>query len=192
MSRFMVDLNPAQRRAVCSIKGPLLVLAGAGTGKTRVITHRIAHMLATGISPKAILAVTFTNKAAGEMKERLIRLVPGKASRELTVGTFHSFCVRSLRQFADRIGISKNFGICDADDQLVAIKQALRELQISETEIQPKACLARVSLLKNQLVAPHKFMKSEDDWERLIGRAYMRYDQRLRVSGLLDFDDLLL
>lgn len=192
MSSFLAVLNPEQRKAVTTTKGPLLVLAGAGTGKTRVITHRIAYMLSKGVSPKSILAMTFTNKAASEMKTRIARIVSRVSSGDLTVGTFHSFCVKALRQFADRAGVRKNFGICDAADQLVAMKNALRTLRIPETTIQPKVCLGRVSLFKSRLVGSEQLMASDDDREVCIGRAYARYDEELRASGLLDFDDLLL
>jgi len=192
MSKFLKGLNPEQRKAVMTTKGPVLVLAGAGTGKTRVITHRIAYMLSKGVSPKSILAMTFTNKAAGEMKERIGRLAPKSSVGDLTVGTFHSFCVKALRRFGDRVGLRKSFAICDAPDQFVAMKNALRDLGIRETTIQPRVCLGRVSLLKNRLVNPKQLLKSDDDWEAMIGRAYARYDEGLRASGLLDFDDLLL
>lgn len=191
-SRLLEGLNAEQRLAVTTVNGPLLVLAGAGTGKTRVITHRIAHMIARGVPATSILAMTFTNKAAGEMKERIAHLVPGAASAGLTVGTFHSFCARALRQFSDKAGVRKGFGICDADDQLVAIKQAMRHLRISEQKIQPKVCLARVSLLKNRLIAAQKLVGSSDDWEDIVGRVYEQYDRQLHASGVLDFDDLLL
>ncbi|MEI6218189.1 MAG: UvrD-helicase domain-containing protein [bacterium] len=191
-SKLLEGLNEEQRVAVTTMHGPLLVLAGAGTGKTRVITHRIALMIAKGVPATSMLAMTFTNKAAGEMKERLARLVPGAAFDGLTVGTFHSFCVRALRQFADKAGVRKNFGICDADDQLVAIKQAMRQLRIAEQKIQPKVCLARVSLLKNRLITAQHLIGSSDDWDDLIGRVYEQYDRGLHASGVLDFDDLLL
>lgn len=192
MSKFTAGLNPEQRKAVETTEGPLLVLAGAGTGKTRVITHRIAHMLSKGVSPRSILAMTFTKKAAGEMKERIAKLVPNGGAQELTVGTFHSFAAVSLRQMADRVGVKKDFGICGEDDQLVAMKQALRELQIPEKTLQPRVCLSRVSLLKNKLTSHEVLSQSSDDWESMIGRAYQRYDVGLRTSGVLDFDDLLL
>ena len=192
MSKFTTGLNEEQRRAVETTDGPLLVLAGAGTGKTRVITHRIAHMLANGVPAKSILAMTFTNKAAGEMKQRIAELVSRKAVKDLTVGTFHSFCVRSLRKDGDRVGIRKSFGICDADDQLVAMKQALRHLQIPETEIQPRMCLSRVSLMKNRIVGPEALINADNEWDITIGRAYEQYNAGLRASGVLDFDDLLL
>ncbi|MCK5850930.1 MAG: UvrD-helicase domain-containing protein [Kiritimatiellae bacterium] len=192
MSKYLKGLNTPQRKAVTTTKGPLLILAGAGTGKTRVITHRIAHMLANKIPARSILAMTFTNKAAKEMRKRITQLVGSKSANDLTVGTFHSFCVKALRQFADRAGVRKNFGICDADNQLVAMKQALRELQIPETTIQPGTCISRISLFKNRMVSPEQLINSNDHWENTIGRAYKRYDRGLRTSGLLDFDDLLL
>jgi superfamily I DNA/RNA helicase len=190
--RLLEGLNAEQRLAVTTIKGPVLVLAGAGTGKTRVITYRIAHMIAQGIPATSILAMTFTNKAAGEMKERIAHLVPGATSEGLTVGTFHSFCVRALRQFAEKAGVRRNFGICDADDQLVAVKQAMRHLRIPELKIQPRVCLAKISLLKNRLIPAKKLIGSSDDWEDIIGRVYEQYDRGLHASGVLDFDDLLL
>lgn len=149
-------------------------------------------MIARGIPSTSILAMTFTNKAAGEMKERIARLVPGAAAGGLTVGTFHSFCVRALRQHADKAGVRRNFGICDADDQLVAVKQAMRQLSIPEMKINPRVCLARISLLKNRLVVAKELIGSSDDWEDIIGRVYQQYDRGLHASGVLDFDDLLL
>jgi DNA helicase-2/ATP-dependent DNA helicase PcrA len=193
MHNLTSGLNPEQRKAVVTTEGPLLVLAGAGTGKTRVITHRIAYMLAKGTSGENILAMTFTNKAAGEMKGRIAALAPQTIGSLITVGTFHSFCVKSLRAYGDRIGVRKNFAICDAADQLVTMKNALRELRIPETTMHPKACISRVSLLKNKLVTPEQFLKKAvDDEDELVGRAYRRYNDALRRSGLLDFDDLLL
>ena len=192
MSRYTRGLNPEQHKAVRTVKGPLLVLAGAGTGKTRVITHRIAHLVDQGVKPGSILAMTFTNKAAGEMKQRVSSLLKNGASRDLTVGTFHSFCVKALRRYPDRAGIRPGFGICDADDQLVAMKQALRELQIPESSLNPRLCLSQVSLLKNRLTSPDALLESRDDFEASLGRAYQRYNAGLRVSGVLDFDDLLL
>ena len=192
MSKYLKGLNAPQRKAVITTKGPLLVLAGAGTGKTRVITHRIAHMLANKVPASSILAMTFTNKAAKEMKKRISQLVGSKTANDLTVGTFHSFCVKALRQFSDRIGVRKNFGICDADNQLVAMKQALRELQIPETEMPPRVCLSQVSLFKNRLIGADRLVGSNDSWENVIGQAYKLYDRGLHTSGLLDFDDLLL
>ncbi|MDA1044910.1 MAG: UvrD-helicase domain-containing protein [Verrucomicrobia bacterium] len=192
MSKIVRGLNSEQRRAVLTTRGPLLVLAGAGTGKTRVITHRIAQMLSERVPASQILAMTFTNKAAGEMKERLRKLVGKNSAAELTVGTFHSFCVKSLRQHGDVLGLRQSFGICDAEDQLMAMKQALRDLQIPETELPPKVCVAHISLLKNRLVYPPTCLASADAFEVRLGHVFERYNQTLRSSGVLDFDDLLL
>ena len=192
MSRFTKGLNPEQRKAVETTEGPLLVLAGAGTGKTRVITHRIAYLLEKGVPASSVLAMTFTNRAAGEMKSRIAGLVPKGGAKNLTVGTFHSLCVKALRRYSKQAGIRPGFGICDADDQLVAMKQALRELQIPESSLNPRICLSRVSLLKNRLTGPEVLIASSDEGESNLGRVYQRYDAALRVSGVLDFDDLLL
>lgn len=192
MSKFLAGLNPEQQKAVTAIKGPVLVLAGAGTGKTRVITHRIAHMISQGIPSTSILAMTFTNKAAGEMRERICGLVPRKSVDGLTVGTFHSFCARSLRQFADEAGIRRNFGICDEDDQFMAIKQAMRELRIPEKTLPPRVCMARISLLKNRLVGARELARSGNEHDAMMGRILESYNRGLQSSGVLDFDDLLL
>ena len=192
MSTSTAGLNTAQNSAVTNTDGPLLVLAGAGTGKTRVITHRIARLLSKRVPASAILAMTFTNKAAAEMRTRIRELVPARKAEGLTIGTFHSFCVRALREHADRLDLHPNFGICDSDDQLVVMKQALRELQIPEAELPPRLCLARVSLLKSRMISPETLQSGGNGIDNDIGRAYARYDAGLRTSRLMDFDDLLL
>jgi DNA helicase-2/ATP-dependent DNA helicase PcrA len=185
-------LNPAQREAVTTTEGPLLVLAGAGTGKTRVITTRIGHLLARGTAPSAILAVTFTNKAAGEMRERVAAIV-GDAARELTVGTFHAFCVRVLREHGKLLGLPKRFTICDASDQVSAVKAAMRELRVHETTMHPSAVLARVSLAKNRMQTPEAFLaEGTDSKDQLVGSVWQRYNEYLGRTRTLDFDDLLL
>jgi len=193
MNLQLDKLNPQQRRAVETTVGPVLVLAGAGTGKTRVITVRMAHLLAQGAEPEQILAMTFTNKAAKEMRERVASIVGKKTGKALTVGTFHSFCVRALRVHAPRIGIPEYFSICDASDQISAVKGALRDLHIPESVIHPRALQAKISLFKNQLVTPEKLLtQAVDNQDELIGRAYQKYNEHLRRARSLDFDDLLL
>lgn len=185
-------LNPEQRRAAEITDGPALVLAGAGTGKTRVVTTRIARLLAIGARPEQILAVTFTNKAAREMRER-IAAAAGAAAAGLTIGTFHSFCARLLREHARRLGLAKSFPICDAADQVAAVRAALREVSVSETALHPRAAQARISLWKNRLVAPHEAARESDDpRDALAAGVYAAYERELARRRTLDFDDLLL
>ncbi len=189
----MARLNPEQRRAVTTTDGPLLVLAGAGTGKTRVITVRAAYLLDQGNPAESILAVTFTNKAAREMKARIVGLVGKHAAVGLTVGTFHAFCARLLRKHGAPIGVPPGFTICDASDQLAAHKAVLRDLHVPEATIHPRQLVAEVSLLKNSLVNPEAAGESAvDDRDHLVALAYRRYGEHLRRAGVLDFDDLLL
>jgi DNA helicase-2/ATP-dependent DNA helicase PcrA len=186
-------LNPEQRKAVTTTEGPLLVLAGAGTGKTRVITYRIAHLLARGAPPGSILAVTFTNKAAAEMKERVAKLVGADRAKGITIGTFHSICLRLLREHGEKLGFPKHFTICDESDRLAAIKAVLRDLRVGEATIHPAALGARISLLKNRLVsAADAAAAAADDLDHLVARAYGKYDERIRRARSFDFDDLLL
>jgi len=188
---MLAGLNEAQREAVSTTEGPLLVLAGAGTGKTRVITTRIAHLMALGVAPSSILAVTFTNKAAAEMRER-VKALAGERARELTVGTFHAFCARLLREHAAAAGLAKSFSICDAADQLSAVKSAMRELRVHETTMHPQAILARISLAKNRMETPEAFLaKGTDGRDQLVGSVWQRYREQLARAQSLDFDDLL-
>jgi DNA helicase II / ATP-dependent DNA helicase PcrA len=193
MRDHLEGLNPEQRRAVLATEGPLLVLAGAGTGKTRVITVRIAHLLSKGVAPGSILAVTFTNKAADEMRERVAGLVGRKRAEGVTASTFHSFCARVLREHGAAIGIPPHFSICDASDQLAAAKSVLRDLSVPEARIRPNVLQARISLMKNRLVGHDRCLKEAgDDLDALVAHAYRRYDEHLRRNHVLDFDDLLL
>jgi DNA helicase-2/ATP-dependent DNA helicase PcrA len=189
---LLATLNPAQREAVTTTEGPLLVLAGAGTGKTRVITTRIAHLISLGIEPASILAVTFTNKAAGEMRDRLSHLAGDKA-KGITVGTFHAFCVQVLREHGRALGLPRRFTICDASDQLSAVKSAMRELRVYETAMHPSAVLARLSLAKNRMESPEAFLANgKTSRDQLVGSVYERYQEFLARTRTLDFDDLLL
>ncbi len=192
MQALLQALNPEQRLAVTTIEGPLLVLAGAGSGKTRVITVRIAWMLSRGIAPGNVLAMTFTNKAAREMRERVGKLVGAERAELLTVGTFHAFCARLLRERHAEAGLPAGFTICDASDQQAALRGALRELRVPETSIAPAALHARISLLKNRGVTSEAFLaQAKDDQDELVGRAWARYDEHLARSRTVDFDDLL-
>jgi DNA helicase-2/ATP-dependent DNA helicase PcrA len=189
---LLQKLNPAQLQAVTTTSGPLLVLAGAGTGKTRVITTRIAFLILRGTAPSSILAVTFTNKAAAEMKERLTALAGDKA-KEVTASTFHAFCVRVLREHGHAIGLPRRFTICDASDQLSAVKAAMRELRVHETTMQPQAVLARISLGKNRMQTPEEFLAAGTSGrDQLVGSVWQKYQEHLARTRTVDFDDLLL
>ncbi len=189
---LLATLNPAQREAVTTVDGPLLVLAGAGTGKTRVITTRIAYLLWRGADPRDVLAVTFTNKAAGEMRERVAQLA-GERAKELTVGTFHAFCAKVLREHGHVLGLPRRFTICDAADQMSAVKSAMRELRVHETTMHPQALLAQLSLAKNRMQTPESFLAAgEGGRDQLVGTVWQRYQEYLGRTRSLDFDDLLL
>jgi len=171
-------LNPAQREAVETIEGPLLILAGPGSGKTRVIAHRVAYLIKVwGISPYNILAVTFTNKAAREMKERLYHLLGGSVE-ELTLGTFHAICARILRREGAHIGLDSRFIIYDDDDQLNLVKRSLRELDLDPKRYSPRAFLSAISAAKSRLWAPEDYVKSSY-FDEVVQRVYHRYQQLL-------------
>jgi DNA helicase-2/ATP-dependent DNA helicase PcrA len=177
---------------VSTTEGPLLVLAGAGTGKTRVITTRIAYLLSRGVDPASILAVTFTNKAAGEMRERVSHLA-GPQAKAITVGTFHAFCAKVLRDHGQVLGLPKKFTICDATDQLSAVKSAMRELRVHETTMHPSALMARMSLAKNRMETAEGFLAAGSGGrDQLVGSVWQRYREYLARTRSLDFDDLLL
>lgn len=186
-------LNGPQREAVATTEGPLLVLAGAGSGKTRVLTYRIAHLIDDkGVAPWEILAITFTNKAAAEMRERLAGLV-GPRSRGMWVSTFHSMCVRMLRADAERLGFSKSFTIYDVDDQKRLYKEIMAELDIDPKRFPINALMNRISTAKNELVVPGDFEKeASDPVGKVASRVYTRLQERLKAANAFDFDDLLL
>jgi superfamily I DNA/RNA helicase len=192
MQKLLAALNPEQRSAVEATEGPLLVLAGAGTGKTRVITYRIAHLLSRKVPAEAILALTFTNKAAGEMRQRLLDLVGKKRGEGLVAGTFHSFCLTILREHGRLLGWRGGPTICDEADRLATMRSVLRELHVSDARIRPGDLAGRISLLKNRLVTPEELAdRATDPTEELVARAWGRYQEELRRTRRVDFDDLL-
>ncbi|MDP2300648.1 MAG: UvrD-helicase domain-containing protein, partial [Actinomycetota bacterium] len=186
------DLNPAQRDAVTTVEGPLLVLAGAGSGKTRVLTYRIGHLIGHhGVSPAGVLAITFTNKAAGEMRERLEGIV-GPAARSMWVMTFHAFCVRLLRGDGGRLGYTRSFTIYDADDTRRMLTSVLTELDLDPKQYPVKGVAGRISAAKNELVDAAGYEASAaTPPERATAKAYRLYQQRLVSANAMDFDDLL-
>ena len=197
MSNLLDQLNPQQRAAVEETEGPLLILAGAGSGKTRVIAYRIAYLIETRqVPPENILAVTFTNKAAGQMKERVEKLL--SAQMKLRPGaphvsTFHSFCVSVLRRHIDRLGYSRDFTIYDEDDQLRVMKACIQELGLSEQITSPRSTLAKISYTKNRGCSPEELRTEAADPEtQRLASLYELYESKLRRANALDFDDLLL
>ncbi|MCZ6832828.1 MAG: UvrD-helicase domain-containing protein, partial [Acidobacteria bacterium] len=197
---LLAGLNDSQREAVTTEGGPLLVLAGAGSGKTRVITRRIAHLIRErGVAPAAIIAVTFTNKAAREMMERVAQLLglpqemspwsPGTPR----LGTFHGFCLRLLRREAELLGYKSGFVVYDADDSKGLIKACLKELQIDDKTYPPGRVLARIGAAKDRLRTPKQVLEAAGDLAgETMGKLYLRYQQRLRQATAMDFDDLIM
>jgi DNA helicase-2/ATP-dependent DNA helicase PcrA len=192
---LLAALNPVQRQAVAHGAGPLLVLAGAGSGKTRVIAHRIAYLIAGGVDPRRILAVTFTNKAAGEMAARvetLLRAQPAGAGRPPLVATFHAACARILRAEIHHLGYPRSFVVYDEDDRLALVRDCCRELQVDERILTPAGAVAQISRAKNQLLEPAAVAAvARSPRDVTAARLYARYEARLRARGALDFDDLL-
>jgi DNA helicase-2/ATP-dependent DNA helicase PcrA len=189
---FLEKLNPEQREAVLHTEGPLLILAGAGSGKTRVITFRIAYLIGNGHArPDEVLAVTFTNKAAGEMRERVEGLL-GDDANGVWLSTFHSLCARLLRREAPHIGLSRDFVIYDSSDQVAVVKQASRELGIDDKLVPPRVALARISQAKNRMEGPDSLRGAWNLRDEQIAKIYEKYLSALKESNALDFDDLLL
>ncbi len=192
---LLEHLNPAQRQAVQAIDGPVLVLAGPGSGKTRVLTHRVAYLIEqVGVDPFNILAVTFTNKAAREMKERLEALVGAGRAAALTIGTFHNVCVRILRRDIVHLGRERDFAIYDADDQQRLMRRVLKDLNLDEKQYPPRAIQGRISSAKNELVSPQEYARYNraSYYDEIVVRCYERYQALLREANALDFDDLLM
>jgi DNA helicase-2/ATP-dependent DNA helicase PcrA len=197
---LLADLTDAQRQAATHVDGPLLIIAGAGSGKTRVITRRVGFLIAQGIPPASILAITFTNKAAGEMKERIAAVIDrpirdfGRLDQRWpTICTFHSLCLRILRHYAAEIGLATNFSIYDSSDQTKCIKEALKLLEISSTNFSPGTLHGTISNAKNHLITAEAYAQGAHDfYARTVSRVYTKYQQLLTQNNALDFDDLLL
>jgi len=191
--RYLADLNPAQREAVLATEGPLLVVAGAGSGKTRVLTYRVAHLLnACAVKPNEILAITFTNKAAGEMRERLEDLL-GPVARAIWILTFHAACGRILRREAPRLGYRSNFTIYDQADQIRLVKQCLEELERDPKRFVPRGIHSQISAAKNQLIGPEAYRERVASfYDQTVADVYELYQRRLFASNAVDFDDLLM
>ena len=190
---YLADLNPAQREAVLTTEGPLLVIAGAGSGKTRVLTYRVAHLLAAvGAKPNEILAITFTNKAAQEMKERVERQL-GPVARAIWIMTFHSACGRMLRREAERLGYRSNFTIYDSADQVRLVKACLEELERDPKRFVPRGIHSQISNAKNQLIGPDEYAsRVASFYDQTVADVYTLYQRKLFASNAVDFDDMLM
>jgi len=190
---ILSGLNPQQAVAVTSTEGPLLILAGAGSGKTRVLTHRIAYLIKEmGVSPDNILAITFTNKAAGEMKDRLAQMV-GYISSQMWISTFHSACVRILRRDADIIGYKRSFTIYDSADQRTLVQNIIKDMNLDEKKYPPRAIQERISQAKNQLYTPEMFDREASGYyDSKVAEVYYRYQESLKANNCMDFDDLIM
>jgi len=196
---ILEGLNEEQKEAVIAINGPILIVAGAGSGKTRVLTSRIAYMLESGVEPDKILSLTFTKKAATEMKERISIIVGDRRARRLYMGTFHSVFIRFLREFSDKIGYPSNFTIYDQSDSLSAIKTCIKELGVDDKIYKPKEILGRISMAKNNLVTAEAYRKNatiimKDTYAKKpkLCDLYKLYADKCKNSGVMDYDDILL
>ena len=187
------NLNEQQRKAVETTEGPLLVLAGAGSGKTKVLTTRIAYMIKElGIDPYNILAITFTNKAAKEMKERIINLI-GPSAYEMQISTFHSFGLSIIKENYDKLGYKKNFTIFDSDDSLTVVKRILKDMNLDPKQYNPRGIRSKISSAKNELVMPEEYEKFvTNEYEEVVYKVYKQYQKKLKTNNSLDFDDLLI
>src|SRR5215475_15538511 len=198
MQDYLNGLNEAQKEAVLHINGPLMIVAGAGSGKTKVLTTRIAHLMANGIDAFNILALTFTNKAAREMKERVERILGNNEARNLYIGTFHSVFARILRAEAPKLGYPNNFTIYDTDDAKSVVKTVINELNLDDKHYKPSTVYNRISSAKNALVGPAEYRNDyhiqQEDMRAnrpAIGDIYDAYAKRCFKNGAMDFDDLL-
>ncbi|MBM4168170.1 MAG: DNA helicase [Ignavibacteria bacterium] len=189
---YLQELNPVQRKAVEAVNGPVMIVAGAGSGKTRVLTYRVAHLISSRVPPYDILALTFTNKAANEMRERIAHLVGGQA-RDIWMGTFHSTFARILRREAETIGYTRTFTIYDSEDSLNVIRQCMADLGLSLQQYKPHAFRALISKAKNNLVHPDEYQRTASDYiSEKVGQVFEQYVRRMRLNNSMDFDDLLI
>jgi len=192
VEEILKNLNPRQKEAVTIINGPLLILAGPGSGKTRVLTHRLAYLIANNIAAENILAVTFTNKAADEMKQRVAKLIRGKIFAPL-IGTFHSICLKILRKEIDKLGYKKSFVIYDEDDQLNVVKRVIQELEINKDQFPPKKSAAIISALKSEFIDYATYAENAREYfEKTMSKIYSAYQKELEKNNALDFDDLIM
>lgn len=191
--KLLNGMNPKQKEAVLATEGPLLIMAGAGSGKTRVLTHRMAYLLQEKlVNPWNILAITFTNKAAKEMKERVTRLV-GTAGRDMWVSTFHSMCVRILRREAEQIGYSRNFTICDQSETETLMKRIVKEKNLDSKKFEPRAILGKISNAKNELLTPEEYANMTGNYfDNIVAECYGAYQRHLKNAQSMDFDDLIM
>src|SRR3990172_5642957 len=198
VSNYLKELNEEQRKAVECTEGPVMIIAGAGSGKTRVLTYRIAHLLKKGADPFNILALTFTNKAAREMKERVIKIIGGRESQNIWIGTFHSIFSRILRYEADKIGYPSNFTIYDTLDSKSLLKTIIKEQDLDDKVYKPGLVLSRISLAKNNLISSTAYLNDEQIQKEdtmsakpRLGMIYEIYVNRCLRASAMDFDDLL-
>ena len=198
MNKIFQELNDKQTEAVKAVKGPVLVISGPGSGKTKCLTHRIAYLIQQGVEPEKILAITFTNKASQEMKDRVAKLLGNTrnpstgsgSSASPTIGTFHSICLKILRREISLLGYNNNFSIFDSDDQLGTVKRIMSELEIDPKKFNPRAVLSRISKLKTNLIFPKDF-RPKDFFSKTTARIYEKYQEELKKMNGLDFDDLI-
>src|SRR5699024_5731349 len=191
---YIKGLNDRQKEAVLHTEGPLLIMAGAGSGKTRVVTHKIAYLIKErDVFPGNILAITFTNKAASEMKERAAQLLNENVD-SMWIGTFHSICVRILRRDIDKLGYDRSFSIYDRDDQITLMKECIKELDVDKDMYKESAILSKISSLKDEQISPDEYIKENeyDFREKNIGELYSIYQRKLLEYNALDFDDLII
>ena len=190
---ILARMNPPQAEAVSHLTGPLLILAGAGSGKTRVLAHRVAYLVATSYKPWQIVAVTFTNKAATEMRQRIAGLIGEEAAREATIGTFHAICARILRRDGELLGLTRSFTIYDRADQVALIKSVLRRLDLDEKRFSPSGMLAWIGQRKDELAdVATATRQAANYYDETAARVYDAYQKQLAEDDAVDFDDLLM